>query len=197
MRFGEPSIAPTRHQGSAGFFQTETVARRPSDINEVIDNAIQLTRHELTRRNIEIVRNRNDPIPPIYADPDRLVQVFINLLSNAAQAIGRDGSIEVVTRSICVSERDLERAETSVFRIGEPVITVDIRDNGPGFPAEHEKSCLSPFLPPSRWAKALGLALLFRATSLSCTRDPLTFPTVPKGVVGALDVSGSSRALGQ
>src|SRR5450759_4701143 len=162
------------------FSRQKAFAPRPTNINEVIDNALHLIKHEIDRRHIEIIRNRDDPMPPIYADPDRLVQVFINLLSNAAQAIGGDGRIEIVTRSICLSERDLERAETSTLRIGEPVITVDIRDNGPGISAEHENKLLSLFLLPSRWAKAPGLGLLFRAASLPCTGDPLECLTVPK-----------------
>jgi hypothetical protein len=87
-------------------------------------------------------------MPPIFADPDRLLQVFINLITNAAQAIGADGSIEIVTRSICLSGHDLEQAGTSMLRIGEPVISVDIRDSGPGISAEHEKCCLNPLRPP-------------------------------------------------
>lgn len=75
------------------FSRKKPFARRPTDINQVIDNAIHLTMHETRRRNIAIVRYCDEPIPSISADPDRLLQVFINLLSNAAQAIGQDGSI--------------------------------------------------------------------------------------------------------
>src|ERR1019366_4952811 len=102
------------------FSRQNPFAPRPTNIDAVIDDAIDLTKHEIERRNIAIIRNRNDPMPSIYADPDRLVQVFINLLTNAAHAIGQNGRIEIVTRSICLSERDLERAETSTLRIGEP-----------------------------------------------------------------------------
>ena len=141
------------------FSRKKPFARRPTDINWVIDNAIHLTMHEIRRRNIAIVRNCDEPMPSISADPDRLLQVFINLLSNAAQAIGQDGSIEVVTRSIRLSERDLERSEGSALRLGEPVITVDIRDNGPGFSDEHKKKLFEPFFTTKPVGEGYGLGL--------------------------------------
>lgn len=141
------------------FSRKKPFDRRPTDINQVIDNAIHLTMHETRRRNIAIVRNCDEPMPSISADPDRLLQVFINLLSNAAQAIGQDGSIEVVTRSIRLSERDMERSEGSALRLGEPVITVDIRDNGPGFSDEHEKKLFEPFFSTKPVGEGYGLGL--------------------------------------
>ena len=141
------------------FSRQKPFSRRPININQVIDNAIQLVKHETKRRNIAVVINRIDPIAPIYGDPDRLLQVFINLLSNATQAIGQDGSIEVVTRSILLGECDLVRSEADIFRIGEPIITVDIRDTGPGFSAEHERKLFEPFFTTKPVGEGTGLGL--------------------------------------
>lgn len=168
------------------FSRQKLFVRRPININQVIDNAIQFTRHVLQRRNIEIVRNRNDPMPPIYADPDRLIQVFINLLSNSAQAIGQDGCIEVVTRSLCLSERDLERPETSVFRIGEPVIAVDIMDNGPGFSAEHEKTLFEPFFTTKPVSEGFGLGLAVSRNIVIMHKGSITISNRPEGGAAAL-----------
>ncbi|MBI3373732.1 MAG: PAS domain S-box protein [Betaproteobacteria bacterium] len=169
------------------FSRQKPFARRPTDINRVIDNAIHLTRHEARTRNIEIVRNRDDLLPPIFADPDRLVQVFINLLSNAAQAIGRDGSIEVVTRSICVSERDLERPETKrMFRPGEPVITVEIRDNGPGVSVENEKKLFEPFFTTKPVGEGSGLGLAVSRNIIIMHRGSINISARPEGGASAL-----------
>jgi signal transduction histidine kinase len=80
------------------FSRQNPFAPRPTNINKVIDNAIHLIKHEIERRNIVIIRNRDDLMPPIFADPDCLVQVFINLLTNAAQAVGGDGRIEIAAQ---------------------------------------------------------------------------------------------------
>jgi PAS domain S-box-containing protein len=168
------------------FSRQKPFAPRPTNINDVIDNAIHLIKHEIDQRNIVIIRNGDDPMHPIFADPDRLVQVFINLLTNAAQAIGQGGSIEIVTRSIRLSERDLEHAETSVFRIGEPVITVDIRDNGPGISAENEKKLFEPFFTTKPMGEGSGLGLAVSRSIVIMHRGSISISNRPEGGASAL-----------
>ena len=160
--------------------------RRPININQVIDNAIRFIKHKIERRNLAIVRSRNDPMPLIYADPDRLVQVFINLLSNAAQAIGQDGNIEIVTRSICLSERDLELSGMSVFRVGEQVVAVEIRDNGPGFPAEYGKKLFEPFFTTKPMGEGSGLGLAVSRGIVIMHRGSISISNRPEGGASAL-----------
>lgn len=133
--------------------------RRPVSLAEVIDNALRLTRYETEHRNIEILRRYDDTVPATLADPDRLAQVFINLLSNAAQAVGRDGRIEITLRSVRLDERDLERDETRAFKPGEPAITVDIRDNGPGVSADDQKRLFEPFFTTKPIGEGAGIGL--------------------------------------
>ena len=168
------------------FSRQNPFALRPTDIDEVIDNAINLTRHEIQHRNIAIIRNRDDPIPSISADPNRLVQVFINLLSNAAQAIVRDGKIEIVTRSMCLSERDLEGARIGGFRAGEPVVTVDIRDNGPGISAEYEKRLFEPFFTTKPVGEGSGLGLAVSRSIVMEHRGFISVSNRPEGGASAL-----------
>ena len=164
----------------------QPLVRRPININQVIDNAIRLIKHKIERRNIAIVRSRNDPMPLIYADPDRLVQVFINLLSNAAQAIGQDGNIEIVTRSICLSERDLELSGMSMFRVGEQVVAVEIRDNGPGFPTEYEKKLFEPFFTTKPMGEGSGLGLAVSRGIVIMHGGSISISNRPEGGASAL-----------
>ena len=168
------------------FAKQKEFARRPTDINQVIDIAIHLVKHEINRRNIAIVRNRNDPMPQIYADPDRLVQVFVNLLSNAAQAIGKDGGIEVVTRSMRLSERDLKESERGVFSVGEQVIAVDIRDSGTGFPAEYEKKLFEPFFTTKPVGEGTGLGLAVSRNIVMMHKGSINISNLPEGGASAL-----------
>ena len=168
------------------FSRQKTFARRPTDIDQVIDKAIHLVKHEIERRNIAIVRNGSNELPPIYADPDRLVQVFINLLSNAAQSIAQDGRIDVVTRSLRLGERDLERSEGSMFSIGEPVVTVDIRDNGPGFSAAHEKKLFEPFFTTKPVGEGSGLGLAVSRNIVIMHRGSISISNRAEGGVSAL-----------
>ena len=168
------------------FSRQKPVARRPTSIDDVIDNAIDLIKHETDGRNIAIIRNRDDAMPMIYADPERLVQVFINLLSNAAQAIGRNGSIEIVERSIRLSEQDLERAGTSMLKIGEPVISVDIRDNGPGVSSEHENKLFEPFFTTKPIGEGSGLGLAVARNIVIMHEGSISISNRPEGGASAL-----------
>jgi PAS domain S-box-containing protein len=134
-------------------------ARREIALEQVIDNSVRFVAHETKRRNVAIVIRRGEPLPHIHADPDRLIQVFINLLANAAQAIGQDGSIEIVLRTACLGESDLRHSEMSAFRPGEQVIEVEIRDDGPGFPPEHENKLFEPFFTTKPMGEGTGLGL--------------------------------------
>jgi PAS domain S-box-containing protein len=168
------------------FSRQKAIARRPTYINEVIDDALRLIRHEIDTRNIAIVRNRDNPVPPISADPERLVQVFINLLSNAAQAIGRNGSIEIVERSIRLSEHDLERVAMSTLKIGEPVVTVDIRDSGPGISPESENKLFEPFFTTKPQGEGSGLGLAVARNIVVMHGGSISISNRPEGGASAL-----------
>ena len=168
------------------FSRQKAVARRPTSIDDVIDNAIDLIKHETDGRNIAIIRNRDDAMPMIYADPERLVQVFINLISNAAQAIGRNGSIEIVERSMRLSEQDLKRVGTSMLKIGEPVVTVDIRDNGPGVSSEHENKLFEPFFTTKPQGEGSGLGLAVARNIVIMHEGSISISNRPEGGASAL-----------
>lgn len=168
------------------FSRQKPFDRRPIDINQVIDDALHLVQHEIKSRNIAVARNSDDPMPPIYAEPGRLMQVFINLLSNAAQAIGQDGSIEIVMRLIRLSERDLERHDMNVFRLGEPVIAVEIRDSGPGFPAENGKKLFEPFFTTKPVGEGSGLGLAVSRNIVIMHRGFIGISNRPEGGASAL-----------
>jgi PAS domain S-box-containing protein len=163
------------------FARQKQFDRRPTDINGVIDNAIHLINHEIKSRNITIVRNRDDRLPQIYADPDRLAQVFINLLSNAAQAIEKDGTIEIVTRLLRLSENDLDHADTSVFNVGEQVISVDVTDDGPGIPVDHTQKIFEPFFTTKPMGEGTGLGLAITRNIVIMHRGSIAIFNRPEG----------------
>ncbi len=168
------------------FSRQKSLARHPTQINAVVDNAINLVSHEITVRNIDIVRSYDDSMPPILADPDQLAQVFVNLLSNAAQAIGQGGRIEVVTRSIHLSERDLERDETGTFRIGERVIAAEIRDNGSGVSPDNQKKLFEPFFTTKPIGEGTGLGLAVSRNIVIMHEGSINISNRPEGGASAL-----------
>ncbi len=141
------------------FSRPKLLRLSPVAIDRVIDDALHLVRHEFIMRHIAVIRDYAVPLPPVLADTDRMAQVFINLLTNAAQAIGRDGSIEIATWAQALGERDLEQETSGSFRPGDRVAAIEIRDTGPGISAEFQKRLFEPFFTTKPMGEGTGLGL--------------------------------------
>ncbi|MDP2795207.1 MAG: ABC transporter substrate-binding protein [Sulfurisoma sp.] len=151
------------------------------DTNYLIDETMNLVKHEFALRNIAVVRDYEASMPPLRADTDRLTQVFINLFTNAAQAIGRDGSIEIITRKRILGESDLARDSMSSFRSGDPAIMVEIRDTGSGVVAEFQKRLFEPFFTTKPMGEGTGLGLAVSRNIVSMHGGSISIFNRPEG----------------
>ena len=118
---------------------------------------------ERARRSAEVgfaahmqIRDAYDPsLPPVWADADQLLQVFLNLLKNAAQAQLMGGRIRIKT----FFEQSLRLRGASGQDVALP-IHVEIIDDGPGLPAEIAEEVFDPFVSGRENGTGLGLALV-------------------------------------
>jgi len=118
--------------------------RVPIDINEVIDEALLFTRHDIDSRSITLLVER-EPCPPLLGDKVQLQQVIVNLLLNSIQAIvqaGPKGRIELRTRA------DRHKA-----------FVISIRDNGPGIAQENLDRVFEGFFTTKDDGIGIGLAI--------------------------------------
>jgi signal transduction histidine kinase len=116
---------------------------------EVIDGTVGLLAPQKPFRTIEIQVTVPSDLPPVQANRDRLRQVLVNLLLNAADAIGEGGG----TISV--------RAERAAVLSGAAAVRVLVADSGPGIPAELMDTLFDPFVsskPPGA-GTGLGLAV--------------------------------------
>ncbi len=117
--------------------------RTACDINQAVDTALTMTANE-TRHRAEVVRTRED-LPNLRAECSRIVQVFVNLLLNAAQAIepgnAEENRIEISTR------------QTKGW------IEVEICDTGAGISKKEMRKLFDPFFSTKQSAGGLGLGL--------------------------------------
>jgi two-component system NtrC family sensor kinase len=111
------------------------------DVNVVVNQTLELLQNHARINNIEIDRNLQTDLPVIASDQSQLQQVFLNLINNAIDAIGKDGKIEIVSR------------KTDSF------IEIDIKDNGPGIPKSQQKRIFDPFFTTKQSGKGTGLGL--------------------------------------
>ncbi len=131
-------------KGVRAFTQPGPELRRNVALGDVLAAAVKLTATELrTRARLSLVER---PAPDVFADPDRLTQVFVNLLLNAAQAIpsGNPGG-HVITV-------ELDEAPDGGAR-------VVVRDDGPGIDPEVLPRIFDPFFTTKSPGNGMGLGL--------------------------------------
>jgi two-component system nitrogen regulation sensor histidine kinase GlnL len=137
----------------------DPVALSPSSINihEVLDRVRQVAATSFARR-LRIVENFDPSLPPVLGDRDHLIQAFLNIVRNAADAAFLDGEIVFTT-----AYRPGVRIATPVSGAGQRVslpLEVTVRDNGPGIPPDLLPHIFDPFVTTKSNGAGLGLALV-------------------------------------
>jgi two-component system nitrogen regulation sensor histidine kinase GlnL len=140
------------------FGDSRPLAREPLNLHAVLDQVKRVARSGFAR-GIRFVESYDPSLPPVLGNRDRLVQVFLNLVKNAAEAIGPDtpeGEIELTS-----AFRPGVRLGVggSAEKVGLP-LEFCVRDNGPGVPPELMAHLFDPFVTTKLQGSGLGLALV-------------------------------------
>ena len=124
--------------------------KRLLNIHEPLERVRQVVGAEQSEK-IKIVRDYDPSIPDINADRDQLIQALMNLVRNAAQAIGDEGEIILRTRAM--------RRYTIGHTQYKLVARIDIIDNGPGIAPEMRESLFLPMITGRAEGTGLGLPI--------------------------------------
>lgn len=116
------------------------------DFNSLLPVVLDLVASALRRKEIRVELKLDKQLPKIAADAKQMQQVFINLITNAADAIKSGGKICIET----YVEKSIKRSEGSFC-------VVSIQDNGNGIPPEDLPKIFNPFF--TRKADGTGLGL--------------------------------------
>ena len=140
------------------FADERPVEREPVNIHVVLDHVKRLAQTGFAR-HIKFVEEYDPSLPPVLANRDQLIQVFLNLVKNAAEAIGEtasDGEIQLTT-----AFRPGVRLAVpgTKARVSLP-LEFCVRDNGPGVPEDLMPHLFDPFVTTKRTGSGLGLALV-------------------------------------
>jgi two-component system, NtrC family, nitrogen regulation sensor histidine kinase GlnL len=140
------------------FADERPVEREPVNIHVVLDHVKRLAQTGFGR-NIKFIEEYDPSLPPVLANRDQLVQVLLNLVKNAAEAIGEgaaDGEIHLTS-----GFRPGVRLSVpgSKARVSLP-LEICVKDNGPGVPDDLMPHLFDPFVTTKRSGSGLGLALV-------------------------------------
>lgn len=139
------------------FSDERPIEREPVNIHVVLDHVKRLAQSGFARQ-IRIVEEYDPSLPPVHANRDQLVQVFLNLIKNAAEAIGSDPDGEIVLTTAFRPGIRLSVPGSS-HRVSLP-LEFCVRDNGPGVPADLLPHLFDPFVTTKVNGSGLGLALV-------------------------------------
>lgn len=139
-------------------FGEKPIERRAVNIHRVLEHVRRLAQTGFAA-HLRITETYDPSLPPVWANRDLLVQVLLNLVKNAAEALtdaGQDGEITLAT-----SYRHGVRLAVagSTQRVHLP-LKVTVRDNGPGIPEDMRPHLFEPFVTSKASGTGLGLALV-------------------------------------
>jgi signal transduction histidine kinase len=117
------------------------VRRSVLALGSLVSDVARTLAYDLEEKSVRL-EIRGEPLT-VDADEQMLRQALFNLLLNAIQAVERNGQVEIVARRVGASEAVLE-----------------VRDNGPGVPAERRSEIFKPYFTTQKTGTGLGLAVV-------------------------------------
>lgn len=131
-------------KGLLGFARKGAQEKIQISVNDLLEGTIAMVRNQARFHNI-ILKIELKPLPPLTIDPNQFQQVFLNLLSNAADALNEVGVITIYTRTISLDSKEF--------------VEIEFTDNGPGISPEHMGKIFEPFFTTKPVGQGTGLGL--------------------------------------
>lgn len=130
------------------FSKQRLLCIREYRVEEVLDKALTLEATKLQKADITLQLELEDDLPLMQGDAEQLEQVFINLITNACQAMQNGGKLQI-------------RGRRSRLR-GESAVKVEIQDTGGGIPPKQMRNIFNPFFTTKEEGTGLGLPISHR-----------------------------------
>ncbi len=135
-----------------------TLMRCPVNIHEVLDRVRQVAQTSFARR-LKIVETFDPSLPPVLGDRDHLIQAFMNIVRNAADAAPPENGEIVLTTAYRPGVHVSTPVNGEDKRLSLP-LEVTVRDNGEGIPSDILPHIFDPFVTTKISGTGLGLALV-------------------------------------
>jgi two-component system nitrogen regulation sensor histidine kinase GlnL len=174
------------------FSDQRPIERAPINIHEVLER-VRLVAQTGFARHVRFIEDYDPSLPPVHGNRDLLIQVFLNLVKNAAEAVpAQGGEIQIAT----AYQQGVRLAVAgSDSRVHLPLV-VSIIDNGDGIPEDLRSHLFDPFVTTKHNGTGLGLALVAKVIGdhggvIEFDSQPrrtvfqVCLPMVPRGTSGS------------
>ncbi len=157
------------------FGDERPLAKEPVNIHDVLEHVRRLCETGFAR-GIRFIEDYDPSLPPVPGNRDKLVQAFLNLVKNAAEAIGDDKKEGRIVMQTSFRPGVRLSVQGSDRRIGLPLM-IQIEDNGPGIPDNLKPHLFDPFVTTKPNGTGLGLALVAKIINdhggiIECDSEP-------------------------
>lgn len=140
-------------------------------VNHLVERVVSFLNSLLANRTLEIVKRFDEAIPVIAGSEQQLQQVFINIITNASDAIGKGGTVTITTA--CIDHNKMAglvekmkgysaRSHDDLQTLKEKYrhfVTVSFQDDGPGIAPETLQNIFNPFFTTKHAGQGTGLGL--------------------------------------
>ncbi len=135
------------------FAREKKPEKKFADLNQIIDETERIIERPAHLRDIEIRKELDPSLPPVWVDADQIKQVVMNILVNAQQAIDKKGAITVRT-SLAPEPKRADPKAPAVR-----MVEIAIIDTGCGIPEKNLERIFDPFFSSKEVGKGTGLGL--------------------------------------
>lgn len=138
------------------FADSGPIDREAINIHQVLERVRRLAENGFAG-HVRFIERYDPSLPPVFGNRDQLVQVYLNLVKNAAEAVPATGGEIIIETGY---QRGVSIAVPGTNRRTNLPLAITIRDNGPGIPEDIQEHLFDPFVTTKKNGTGLGLALV-------------------------------------
>ncbi len=143
-------------EGILDFTRVKPLEMKGHNVHSILDRVLLLNEEIVRRSSVVLSRSYDPSLPDIMGSQDQLVQVFLNIIKNAVEAMPKGGKLTLLTR--------MSDLFTTVQTDGRKyrLMVVKVSDTGSGIMQEHLQNIFTPFFTTKDRGVGLGLALSYQ-----------------------------------
>ena len=131
------------------------------NLNAVVEQALLLIKHEVTRSHINLVQELSEGLPTLWLDRNKVEQVFVNIFMNAVHAMPEGGTLSVKTfrKQLTHVRHRAGNRGAEPMTSSQHVVVAEVEDTGTGIAKEELAKVFDPFFTTKPTGKGTGLGL--------------------------------------